>query len=59
VLVVGYLGIGITTGLASVHNFSEGARRSYGDLTYSTTTVPMNLHAAGKDFNDMASAAAR
>ena len=59
VLVVGYLGIGTYYSVInSVHNFSDGARRlADGDLTVQFDNHGADeLHAAGKDFNDMASA---
>ena len=59
VLVVGYLGIGTYYSVInSVHNFSEGARRlADGDLTVQFDNHGADeLHAAGKDFNDMATA---
>ncbi|WP_295002529.1 methyl-accepting chemotaxis protein [uncultured Dechloromonas sp.] len=57
ILVVGYLGIGTYYSVInSVHNFSQGARRlADGDLTVEFDNHGTDeLHAAGKDFNDMA-----
>ena len=56
-LIVGYLGIGTYYSVInSVNNFSQGARRlADGDLTVDFDNHGADeLHAAGKDFNDMA-----
>ena len=55
-LVVGYLGLGAYFSvMSSVQEFSSGARRlAAGDLTVSFRTSGADeLHAAGRDFNDM------
>ena len=59
VLVVLYLGIGVYYSvMRSVNDFSSGARRlAAGDLTVEfQATGADELHAAGRDFNDMAAA---
>ena len=59
VFVVGYLGVGsYYSVISSVQTFSSGARRlADGDLTAEFTTPGSDeLHAAGRDFNDMAAA---
>ncbi len=56
-LIVGYLGVGTYYSVInSVSNFSQGARRlADGDLTVQFDNHGADeLHAAGKDFNDMA-----
>ena len=58
-LIVAYLGMGTYYSVInSVMNFSQGARRlADGDLTVQFENYGADeLHAAGKDFNDMASA---
>jgi len=58
-LLVAYLGVGTYYSvLGSVNVFSQGARRmAEGDLTATFETVGSDeLHAAGRDFNDMATA---
>ena len=58
-LIVGYLGIGTYYSvIGSVDNFSKGARRlAEGDMTVEFISEGADeLHAAGKDFNDMAHA---
>ncbi len=57
--IVGYLGIGTYYSvIGSVDNFSKGARRlAEGDMTVEFISEGADeLHAAGKDFNDMAHA---
>ena len=59
VLLVLYLGVGVYYSvIESVNDFSSGARRlAAGDLTVEFLTPGSDeLHAAGRDFNDMASA---